>query len=122
MGDHIASNSSDTTNDTVASIAASKEPTNHSPAAAEYTHQMSSDSEATSGGLDQTPDGAAIDAVKSRINVSQTICKSTTGERPAQDGGAELENGLDWTPDQKSVHESSRSSSPNSDRQKVNTL
>lgn len=121
MEDNIASKSDTASNETTA-ITASNEPTNQLSPAAESAHQMSDRDD-----LRQAPsaDGQVTDGDQKRdqSNGSQRIDSSVGGEQFAEeDGGARLENGLNWEPDQTSPHKSSRSSSLNSDRQKVSTL
>ena len=114
MDDNIASQS-DTASRNEINTTASNEPTNHSPAA-ESTHQMSdgNDRDQTSG---QAPSGVATDgdSTTDRSDGSQLICASINDN-------AGDENGLNWRQDQTRPHESSRSSSLNSDRQKVNRV
>ena len=120
MEDSPASKS-DTTSDTVASVAASNEPTNHSPPAAEDAHQMSTGSDSTSE-LDQAPNGAATDGEPLKDRTGQLTRTSMPSERLDEDGGAKRENDLNWMSDRKGAHEDSRSSSLTSDSQKVNHI
>lgn len=113
--DHTIASQSDTTSDAVAT--ASNEPTNHSPPAAENTHQMSPDH---SIGLDQASDAALADPINDQTKADQRT--GTSAGRSAEEASVKLENGLNCSPNRKGAHESSRSSSLNSDRQKVTIL
>lgn len=106
-------------------IIASNEPANQSPAI-DSAHQMSDRGDLRqSGAIRPNADGQATSGDhqnRDRSNGSQLTGSSASGEQFTEADGR-LENGqLNWTSDQTSARESSRSSSLNSDRQKVSTL